>query len=227
MWSHQGGARPRLAVIVPCSKRKAASADPAATVVALAGHSPPQRQPERVWPARDLYRGRQFRAMVRAVDKLSIDRPDIEISLHIVSAGHGLLASSDMVAPYEATLGSARRDWIERGRQLELPDRLKDLLVSVDGAVIALSEAYLTSCELPHRWSTIAPLVYLTPRTTRSMPGTSIVWSGRREARALGSSEREIRSPLLSALLGRIATEGMPALDALPPDPLAWPEFAP
>jgi hypothetical protein len=59
------------------------------------------------------------------------------------------------------------------------------------------------------------------------MPGTSIVWSGRREARALGSSEREIRSRLLSALLGRIATEGMPALDALPPDPLAWPEFAP
>ena len=73
-----------------------------------------------------------------AVDQLLVDRPDIELSLHVVSAGYGLLASGDPVVPYEATLGSARRQWIERGRQLELPDRMKDLITSVDAAIIAL-----------------------------------------------------------------------------------------
>jgi hypothetical protein len=226
MRSHQDVARPRLAVIVPCSKRKASSADQTSPERAPTKRTPPRRQQERAWPARDLYRGRQFRAMVRAVDQLSIDRPDIDVTLHIVSAGHGLLRSADKVAPYEATLGSARRDWVERGRQLELPDRMKDLLACVDSAVIALSEAYLAACDLPQS-SANARLLYLSPRTARTVPGMSVVWSGRREARALRSSEREIRGRLLAAVLARIATEGLPALEALPPDPLAWPEFVP
>jgi hypothetical protein len=220
-------ALPHLAVIVPCSKRKAACTEPAATGSDVAALIPPARLPEHACAARDLYRGRQFRAMVRAVDQLTIERPDIEITLHIVSAGHGLLASADPVVPYEATLGSGRRDWVERGRQLDLPDRLKDLLKSVDAAVIALSEAYLAACDLPHRWPTKARVLYLSPRATGREAVTSVVWSGRREARALGSSERDIRGRLLSAVLGRIATGGIPVLGALPSDPLAWPEFGP
>lgn len=218
--------RPRLAVVIPCSKTKARCPEAAATPAELAKGSPPQRLRERVVAAKDLYRGRQFRAMATAVDQLLIERPEIELSLHVVSAGYGLLASGDPVVPYEATLGCARRDWIERGRELELPDRMKDLITSVDAAIIALGEAYLVACGLPHEWSTDASVLYLSPKLTPVASGTAVVWAGRREARALKASERDVRGRLLSGLLGRIGAAGMPALESLPSDPTTWPEFA-
>jgi hypothetical protein len=218
--------RPRLAVVIPCSKTKASCPEAVATPAELAKGSPPLRLAARVVAAKDLYRGRQFRTISNAVDQLLVDRPDIELSLHVVSAGYGLLASGDAVVPYEATLGSARREWMERGRQLELPDRMKDLITSVDAAIIALGEAYLVACGLPHDWSTDASVLYLSPKVTRVASGTAVIWAGRREARALKASERDVRGRLLSVLLGRIGAVGMPALDSVPSDPTAWPEFA-
>ena len=218
--------RPRLAVVVPCSKTKVGCPEAVATPMELAKGSPPRRLAARVVAAKDLYRGRQFRTMSNAFDQLLVDRPDIELSLHVVSAGYGLLASGDPVVPYEASLGSARREWIERGRQLQLPDRLKDLITSVDAAVIALGEAYLVACGLPHQWSTDASVLYLSPKVTRVASGTAVVWAGRREARALKASERDVRGRLLSVVLSRIGAAGMSALGSLPSDPTAWPEFA-
>jgi hypothetical protein len=218
--------RPRLAVVIPCSKTKASCPEAVATRMELAKGSPPLRLAARVVAAKDLYRGRQFRTMSHAVDQLLVDRPEIELSLHVVSAGYGLLASGDPVVPYEATLGSARRDWIARGRELELPERVKDLITSVDAAIIALGEAYLVACGLPHQWPTDASVLYLCPKATRVASGTAVVWAGRREARALKASERDVRGRLLSVLFGRIGAAGMPALESLPSDPTTWPEFA-
>lgn len=217
--------RPRLAVLVPCSKRKVTCPKPA-SASDIAAFGVPERLQHSTHRARELYRGRQFLAVAGAVDDLKGARPDIATSLHIVSAGYGLLAADDIVVPYEATLGSRRSEWVSRGHQLGLPDLVRELLDSVDAAIVALSEAYLVACALPHRWPTQTQILYLSPPSTALQDGSFVVWSGRSQARALGVSERDIRGRLLSAVLRRIATNTLPALETLNPDPVAWPEFA-
>jgi hypothetical protein len=217
---------PRLAVLVPCSKRKVTCPAAPASASEISTAGVPERLQHSTLQARELYRGRQFLAMAGAVDDLKRARPDIATSLHIVSAGYGLLAADDIVVPYEATLGSRRREWVSKGHQLGLPDLVRELLDSVDAAIVALSEAYLVSCALPHHWATQTQILYLSPPSTALQDGSSVVWSGRSQARALGVSERDIRGRLLRAVLRRVATNAIPALETLDPDPVAWPELA-
>lgn len=185
-----------IAFVLPCSKSKE------------------RATPDR-WPARDLYRGRQYRAMLRSIDWFRTLRPDLSVGVFIVSAEHGLLSESDPIAPYEAELGARERDWLQRGECLGLPTAIDELARRARAVVFALGRAYLTACRLPsdaHRDS-----IFLAGAAFAAQhEGFHFVLAGRAQARALGKSERDVRAVVLDSLLRSLAKDEMGAIRTLP-----------
>ena len=81
------------------------------------------------FPAEELYTGEQNRRLMLGVRAWRALRGSDELDLRIVSARYGLVKGDDVLAPYEVTFGTmgsaARR---VRGRRLELPQRLEEVL---------------------------------------------------------------------------------------------------
>src|SRR5262245_30335395 len=77
-------ARAVVRIVIPCSKRKSSPIVSEAVV------------------ARDLYQGRAFRRAIDAVDMFVSRRPDLPATLHIASAGYGLISATDTVRAYDA-----------------------------------------------------------------------------------------------------------------------------
>jgi hypothetical protein len=217
--------RPVMRIVIPCSERKVASIQMATradlderraeTEARLAGQAR---------AARDLYTGRAYRRAVITIDQFAARRPDLSVALHIASAGYGLVAADDLLVPYEAVMGKNRQQWVTRGRDLGMPAQARKLTESCDLTVFALSQPYFHGAALPD----------LTPRTGfAAVIGASSVGvsphlrsfrAGRREARALRTTEREVTVVVLDRLLARIASEGPAAAQRLPDDPLEWPQ---
>lgn len=199
-----------IAFVLPCSKSKEGLRHgPASDTLPTEGVIPDQ------WPARDLYRGRQYRAMLQSIDRFRSLRPDLSIGLFIVSAGHGLLSESDLIAPYDAELGTRERHWLQRGELLGLPKAIDELATRARTVVFALSRAYLTACRLPsdaHRNA-----IFLAGKAFAAQhEGFHFVLAGRAEARAMGKAERDVRAVMLDSLLQSWATGSTGADHTLP-----------
>jgi hypothetical protein len=161
-------------------------------------------------PARDLYIGRQHRAMVSTIDALRQARPDISIALYIVSSRHGLLAEHDVVLPYAGALGSSPREWRAPGDHLHLHEQLCRPLYEARYVLYCLSAAYLTAARAPFEGPGIA--LYLAAPNALPHADITLIPAGRHEARALGVGERDIRAYILQKLCATIAREGIRAL---------------
>lgn len=106
-----------------------------------------------------LYRGQQHIRLMRGVEVARALGHLISVS--IVSAGYGLLAGDDAVAPYECTFQGMstreRRDWADR---LALAESVGQLLEQPsDAAIVLLGDDYFNACaptgQLPARVPTI------------------------------------------------------------------------
>lgn len=191
-----------LAVVVPCSKTKRHCPIPLATADELkadrcAAHA---RLAAFSTAARDLYVGRQHRAMVRAVDGFRSARPELRVGLFVVSAGYGLLGENERIVPYEAQLGSNQRAWRDWGVSLGLPTTVAALADRAGEIVFALSAAYMTAAGLPS--ARLPDAIYLAGADfTSKHPDAYFVLAGRSEARRFGRAERDVRAVVLDQLL--------------------------
>lgn len=182
-----------LAIVIPPSRRK---------------RNPPPDSPG--IPARDLYLGRQHRAMVSTVDALRQARPDLTVALYIVSSHYGLLAEHDPVLPYADLLGSSPGQWRATGARLRLHEQLCRPLHEARFVLYCLSAAYLTAALAPPAGPGTA--LYLTAPGSLSHATASVIPAGRHEARMLGVSERAVRAQVLQGLCATIAQYGIDAL---------------
>jgi hypothetical protein len=206
-----------IAMVIPCSKRKIACSLPGATAQELANdrEAVHRRLAPYARPARDLYVGRQHRAMVSAIDSLRFARPDLTIGLHIVSAGYGLLGEHDVVVPYDAALGTTPTSWRAAGARLRLH---ADLCGSIAGArftLVCLSAAYLSAAGAPFDCGGCP--IYLAASSAQLGPSALVIPAGRAEARRFGVPEREVRAAVLRELCARIADSGLAPLEAMSP----------
>lgn len=213
----------QLAVLIPCSKWKAPSPEVATAeeldgrreeVLARLGHL--------ALPARGLYAGRAYRHSITAIERFEDIRPDLPLQLKIASAGYGIVDAEDLLVPYEATMGMNSREWSARGKRLGMPSATQALIESTPLTLIALSQPYATGCSLATLEPTHGRAFVI--GAGRASPSTRIqaVAAGRREARALGTTEREVASKVLASLLDLIARHGLEVVRDLPPDPLSW-----
>jgi hypothetical protein len=214
---------PRLRVLIPCSKWKSPSED-LATQHQLDEHREEThaRLSSLALPARELYTGRAYLRALRAVDRFASARPDIPVELHIASAGYGIVRADDRVVPYEAVMGSGARGWAERGRKLGMPDRARFLVEDAEATIIALSQPYFIGAGIvsmePARGLGVVIGAGPEPKSER----LRWVIASRPQARALGTTEREVASVVLSAVLDMIAIDGLDRLRDLPTDPRSW-----
>lgn len=112
-------------------------------------------------PAEKLYRGQQHVRLLRGVEATRELGHRVVVS--IVSAGYGLLAGDDVVAPYECTFQGMsvqeRRAWAGR---LELAESVSELLEQpADLAVVLLGDDYFNACAPTGRFPGRVPTVVL------------------------------------------------------------------
>jgi len=174
-------------------------------------------------PARDAYVGRAYKRSLAAVDRFAEQRPDLPITLHIASAGYGIVGADDLVVPYEAVMGSATWEWTERGSFLGMPKEALALVESCDLTIFALSQPYVAGAALPsmepaHGYGVVIGVGR--PPASRRLRN---IIASRRQARGLGTTEREIGSVVLARLLNQLAAHGVEIAHDLPADPLEWP----
>lgn len=215
---------PPLRILIPCSKLKR----PAPILASrddldLRRAETHRRLSRSACPAREMYVGRAYQRALTAVDRLALARGDIPVRLHIASAGYGVIDAQEQIVPYEATMGTSSRDWAVRGSRLEMPGDLARLIETARVTIVALSQPYFIGCAV----ATIDPadgqfIAIGTGRPPSSPRGRQVL-AGRKQARALGTTEREVSSVVLERLLLWVATDGLEVLDGLSNDPLDWP----
>lgn len=103
-------------------------------------------------PAEELYTGQQHLRLMRGVTTLRNRRsaPSAKIDLFILSAGYGLVAGSNKLAPYEATFQGMRKGELQRwASELRVPQAFRDALADpYDLAIILLGDDYIDACAL-------------------------------------------------------------------------------
>ena len=99
--------------------------------------------------AEKLYAGRQHLRLMQAVEQLRKQKK-VQLDLYILSAGYGLIPSSQQILPYEVTFNSLNagnlQDWAGK---LNIPTRFRELLQQpYDFCLVLLGEKYWQACDL-------------------------------------------------------------------------------
>jgi hypothetical protein len=216
-------AAPAIRVVIPCSKSKL-TADVTASQVELDMHrgEVQGRLSSSSVIARDLYTGRAYLRAVAAIDQFAREQPDLPLAMHIASAGYGVIEATDVVVPYDATMGANRAAWEARGRRLGMPAAARALVESCALTVFALTQPYFHGVDVPGLRPHRGEALIISTQTDFASERVRAVRAGRREARALGTTEREVWAVVLELLLARLQTDGLRLTSALPSDPIEW-----
>ena len=99
--------------------------------------------------AKRMYTGQQHVQVSQAFDLLSTNK-DLTSTLKIISAGYGLIADNQFIAPYETTFNDlSSKEVLAWSRQLKIHDDLNTAIRDYDIVVFLLGENYLKSALLP------------------------------------------------------------------------------
>lgn len=160
--------------------------------------------------AEDLYTGQQHVRLMRGVRAYrAAGQPAGPVRVRIVSAGHGIVASSTRIAPYDESFNGLGRDGIRsRANELNVPTSVRALLRREWALIVVLlGDDYLAAIDLDHEVEFGGKTVALCgPRIAEGLP------SHRRLMKLnLGTPEaRRFSCPLIGLkgeLAGRMLTE--------------------
>lgn len=186
--------------------------------------------------AESLYAGQQHLRLMRGVRAYRVaQQPAGRLKLRIVSAGHGVLAASAMIARYDHTFQGLPRDAVRRrAEQLGIPSRVKELLARPYRlALVLLGDDYLEACALDETLALGGPtFVFCGPRVGERLPDLPAlrhVPVGNPEARRFGCGVVALKGELGGRALTRLAASpsSIRRLLAAESDTLAWLETPP
>jgi hypothetical protein len=105
---------------------------------------------EMMLPAKDLYTGLQHVYLMNAIRYLQENHSSVEIDLHIVSAGYGLVNSNDSLPPYEVTFTGMKSQELKAwSSSLNIPEDFAKLVSKpYDLILLLLGNEYLAACQL-------------------------------------------------------------------------------
>ena len=117
---------------------------------------------DRLTSAEELYTGLQHERLMRGV-RAARTAGGIEVDLRILSAGYGLVAADQKLAPYEATfIGMRRRDADIWARTLDIPAAIRAALSEpCDLCLVLLGNDYLRGCALNEQIKLGGPTLFL------------------------------------------------------------------
>ena len=169
----------RVVVITSCTGEKAVTHERALTLEDFKGGEEAVRAREvdlaaLVTPAEAIYTGQQHVRLMRGVRAVREEKNGgIDIDLHVLSAGYGLIPADRRVAPYECTFQGMKknelRTWAD---QLNVPGDVRQLLAQPhDLALILLGDPYLEACQIDDTVQLRGPtLVFCGTRIARKLP---------------------------------------------------------
>jgi hypothetical protein len=162
-------------------------------------------------PAEKLYRGQQHVRLMGGVE--AARELGHQISVSIVSAGYGLLAGDDAVAPYDCTLQRMsvheRRAWAGRLALAESVSRL--LEQPADAAIVMLGSGYFNACAPTGELTGSAPTIVLCGARTairmRPAPNVHPVVLHESDTRRFACGLVGLKGEVAGRLLRWLATE--------------------
>jgi hypothetical protein len=175
--------------------------------------------------ARDLYTGQQH---VRLMRGLAAVGGRIDVTVHVLSAGYGLVPADRELAPYEATFqGMGAPDLRRWADTLGIPQAFRNALAGpFDLALVLLGDRYLDACALARPFQPGGPMVvFCGPRAQARLPrapGIVTVALSNDEARRFGCPLVSLKGELGARLLRQVAADpGVAGRLARGADPLA------
>ncbi len=142
----------RLLIITSCTGQKSVKSEQGLTCDDFtqgAAHlkSREEELKEYLTPASDIYSGQQHVRLMRGIEAV---KDKLEIDLHIVSAGYGLIKGSQEIAPYECTFtGRGKSNLADWAQQLNIPKQFRDVISEpFDLGLLLLGDDYLAACQL-------------------------------------------------------------------------------
>jgi hypothetical protein len=121
-------------------------------------------------PAEELYSGQQHVRLMRGVTAFRIARPTSDtLDLRILSAGYGMVRSSQKLAPYEATFkGMSKAELRTWADTLGVPAAFRDAVTGpYDLAVVLLGDDYLDACLLDASVKLDGPTLFFCGKTRK------------------------------------------------------------
>ncbi|MBJ6146301.1 tRNA-guanine transglycosylase DpdA [Hymenobacter sp. BT559] len=172
------------------------------------------RFPEHLKSAGQMYTGQQHLRLMDGVQKARA-QSDLEVELHILSAGYGLISEMRSILPYEvtfATMGKKEiRSW---SSYLQVPLSFRNTVSApYDLGLILLGDNYLEACQLDSTISFGGPTLILCgsviAKRLPTMEQSKIITLNNNEARQFRCGIIGLKGELAKRLLGKVVAEGV------------------
>jgi hypothetical protein len=161
----------RLVIVTACTKEKSTD-HPHRLTLADFQQGPDHRSTREQelaavrMPAERLYKGRQHQLLMRGIQAIRTQAPEVQVDRWILSAGYGVVPGTQLLAPYEATFNGmrkhAQRQWAD---QLGIPEAVAAVLAQpYDLAMVLLGTTYLQACALHTDMQVGGPVLVLCGR---------------------------------------------------------------
>lgn len=124
--------------------------------------------------AEELYTGQQHVRLLRGIREARQLAPWLQVDLHIVSAGYGLVSGQVQLPPYEVTFSSMSKSGIKQwASELGIPGAFRDLVAKpYDLIVLLLGDKYLCACQLDSSIEFGGPTLAFSSSSASSILGT-------------------------------------------------------
>lgn len=206
----------RVLIVTQCTGEKAVRSPDALTIADF------RRGPEAVarrhgqlaslmLPAERMYTGEQHRRLLRGLERFrgyaASQVPRWSAELWIVSAGYGLIAADQPIAPYDCTFSGMRTSHLDQwARALRIPERVRHVLAQpYDLGIVLLGDAYLRTCALDEGVQLGGPtLVFAGRAASRHVPrvrNLTLVSLSEGDTRRFGAGHVALKGELAARLL--------------------------
>lgn len=148
----------RLLIITSCTGEKSVTHERALTLEDFRKGPEHVARRERelhdfLTPAEDLYTGQQHIRLMRGIGALREAKCGggaLEVSLWVLSAGYGVVPSTQKLAPYEATFhGMKTKELRAWANKLQVPAKFREIVAEpYDLGLVLLGDSYLAACAL-------------------------------------------------------------------------------
>ena len=167
---------------------------------------------EHLLPAEQMYTGMQHQRLMRGV-QVARQSCHLDVDLHILSAGYGLIPAHRIIAPYETTFAGMRTaELAQWGAQLHVPTDLRALLAApYDLALILLGEDYLKACAIDAHLALAGPTIFFcSGGSSKQIPQVSHahrVPLGNAHARAFSCGLVGLKGEIAARILERLSED--------------------
>lgn len=209
----------RIVIITSCTGKKVVHHDSGLTIHDFRAGPTHIAQREReiaefLTLAEDMYVGQQHLYLMQGVRFLREHYSPLEVEMRILSAGYGLVPAHQLLAPYECTFQSMKKDEARaHAALLNIPtDVRRALYQPYDLALVLLGGAYLDACALDKTVHLGGPTLFFCGPTAAAhlprLPHMQVIALSHQSARDFSCGLVSLKGKLAARLLMRIAEDG-------------------